>query len=370
MSNKKGFRWPNLVLLVATLLVSIFLAEQAVHKYLPRPGFRPFPTDTVPGIIVPDPVLQYRYAPNMSGVVYVDNSQTKFSTNSQGWRDRPAELQSRMCDVLAVGDSFTVGYGVESEQAWPKVVEGLLNAKAGTQKLHVANAGVSAYSLKQIRLYLSELLRDVHPKVVIVGVYPDAYSRVENPFIFYGGYVVVQDQIPHLKITKGGYLYSPYNRTLLQKLDFILKERFWFGAHLLRVASVIKQRVEGVVFPSVSVEATGVSQTTRLEPLAVELTRIKEIVDRAKVRLIVLLINHQEKDGSFPPRAEADNEYLHGICSEMHVLIVDPLPWLRAAANGSPSMRLGGDHHWSPKAHRIAAESTVELLQSLGLLRN
>jgi hypothetical protein len=59
---------------------------------------------------------------------------TTFHTNSRGLRDREHPLAHPQTGsrIVAVGDSFTWGYGVEDDEAFPRVLEGqLLGARAG-----------------------------------------------------------------------------------------------------------------------------------------------------------------------------------------------------------------------------------------------
>jgi lysophospholipase L1-like esterase len=72
------------------------------------------------------------------GLIFPPNSRYVYQTpeftceainNSLGFRDREFTVNKQAkTRVLAIGDSFTFGWGVNSEQSWPKVLEGDLRA--------------------------------------------------------------------------------------------------------------------------------------------------------------------------------------------------------------------------------------------------
>jgi len=109
-------------------------------------------------------------APNQSGFVYQRNPgvfKTRFITNSRGMRDREYPLDKRTnLRILALGDSFTEGWGVEEEQAYPKVLE-----RQFLQGVEVWNLGVVGYSTDQELQQLRHMIGEVHPDIVILGFY-------------------------------------------------------------------------------------------------------------------------------------------------------------------------------------------------------
>jgi len=89
------------------------------------------------------------------------------ATSRQGLRDREFSIDPRpgIVRVVAVGDSFTFGWGVEADQSWPKVLERLLNQR----NVEVLNFGVPGTSPMQYVGIAEKALRHFHPKLLIVG---------------------------------------------------------------------------------------------------------------------------------------------------------------------------------------------------------
>jgi lysophospholipase L1-like esterase len=72
--------------------------------------------------------------------------------------------------VIALGDSWTFGVGVEAEETWPSQLEKALAAKGRT--VEVLNTGVSGYETYHEALRYRREFRAFEHDVVVVGYYP------------------------------------------------------------------------------------------------------------------------------------------------------------------------------------------------------
>src|SRR5690606_341467 len=91
-----------------------------------------FPADTDNLVRLPPPQL-FEFKPNATGVFPggIDATRTfPYRTNSHGLRDRdrPGKRHGER-RVLVIGDSYTWGYAVAEEEAYPQVAERLLNER-------------------------------------------------------------------------------------------------------------------------------------------------------------------------------------------------------------------------------------------------
>ena len=78
---------------------------------------------------------------------YWGDFRVTIETSSLGFRDREMAVDkpSGVFRILALGDSFTFGVGVEGNQAYPKVLETLLNRSGGLgRRVEVINAGFAS----------------------------------------------------------------------------------------------------------------------------------------------------------------------------------------------------------------------------------
>jgi hypothetical protein len=130
----------NAVVLVLSLALGLVGLEVGVRVF----GHRKHFTATVN---VWDRVLGTKQIPGGEGFVVCTDYAMDLIINSKGLRDReyPYGKGKGVRRILCLGDSFTCGYGVQAEETFAKVLEGLLNEdpdRAGTYE--VINAGVGS----------------------------------------------------------------------------------------------------------------------------------------------------------------------------------------------------------------------------------
>jgi len=89
--------------------------------------------------------------------------------SGQGLRDRqfstgPSASSTRL---VAIGDSFTFGWGVRAEEAWPKVLE--RHGEGTDEKIEVINFGFPGASPNDYSWMISQALDHFHPDIVLIG---------------------------------------------------------------------------------------------------------------------------------------------------------------------------------------------------------
>ncbi|MBZ0252995.1 MAG: tetratricopeptide repeat protein, partial [Candidatus Methylomirabilis sp.] len=114
----------------------------------------------------------------------------RIDVNAEGFRDRPFDLaKGDKFRIVAMGDSNTFGWDVELEDAYPKVLEALLNEGLPEPVFQVVNAGVPGYTSFQGRIYLESRLLGLEPDLLIVGYgkndHTDSCARPPHHFCGY-----------------------------------------------------------------------------------------------------------------------------------------------------------------------------------------
>jgi hypothetical protein len=361
----------RICLAVVSLVMSLCMLEAAIRTLLPRPGFYVGDPDEVIGLKIPDSRLGFRYVPNFSGRRVTKFYNYEISTNELGLRDRAiGDDSGDTWRILAVGDSFTEGSGVEAVDAWPAQLERLIASNVRPAKrVRVINGGISAYNLRQIRLMAHELVPLVKPSMVVTGIYVDeGVDRIENPYVYFNGLTVRRNAVPRLKAVPGGYLYSPFYLRWAVRIDLWLDEHFYTGAYLAKLFQSAYLRANRKTVPAGSDEPTWAANRTRLSPLLDEINLLKRDADVLGQEMVLLLINSQRADGTFesPSYNEMVKQYCHsrGI---MHV--ANPLPRLLSESRGIPLFRIK-DGHWNAAAHKIAAESVLREIRQFPVKSN
>lgn len=116
-----------------------------------------------------DPEVYWRYRPDQSGYVWGGGERVRsplIHLNADAIRDddRLAATPDRVA-ILAVGDSYTFGWGVEEPEGFVSILEGQLGAP-----VRVINAGVPAYGIFQMAETARRLLPIVQPRLVLLTV--------------------------------------------------------------------------------------------------------------------------------------------------------------------------------------------------------
>ncbi len=163
--------------LLAIAAVSFFLiiVELSLHFFYPI-AYR-MPTKKIPNDIwrelihraSPVPGLSYELVPNRTK----DSVGAIIKTNSFGMRDDEphAKSDTTLHRIAALGDSFTFGFGIRGEDAYPNVLERKLNAEMGGRRFEVLNFGVGGYSTRDEALVLKYKAAEWNPDLIIIGYY-------------------------------------------------------------------------------------------------------------------------------------------------------------------------------------------------------
>jgi len=120
-----------------------------------------------------DSILRYSLMPNVS-IVYDGEwcqiKQTIIKTNSYGFRDYEFSLHknNKTIRIAAIGDSFTLGQGINVEYTWPKTLEKILNERNRKFKYEVYNFGVSGYNFEQYFRNFEKKALLFKPDIVII----------------------------------------------------------------------------------------------------------------------------------------------------------------------------------------------------------
>jgi lysophospholipase L1-like esterase len=124
------------------------------------------------GLIFPRNVTRHFQTPEFSFTT---------TTNSLGFRDREFSQNKKVkTRIVALGDSFTYGWGVAAEESWPKALEQRLRSLG--LDVEVANLGKPGASPRDYADIAEQSLPLLQPDVVIVGVLQgDDLAQMEAP---------------------------------------------------------------------------------------------------------------------------------------------------------------------------------------------
>ncbi|MGQ0554008.1 MAG: SGNH/GDSL hydrolase family protein [Planctomycetota bacterium] len=146
---------------VAALILLLLLAEAAAS----------FTAAGNAATFVEDPDLILQRKPDTEGFTWGGDHWIPCRIGKEGLRgaDLPETRTSFETWVLAVGDSFTFGGGVETDEAWPQQLQTLIGPPEAS-RVRIFNAGANGWDTAWQRLYLEKRgLSQVRPDIVVLG---------------------------------------------------------------------------------------------------------------------------------------------------------------------------------------------------------
>ena len=317
------------VLLLLSLLLSAFLLEAALRGYFRvRPSYD---------------IEMWKYATHLKepvndprGHIHVSGRSMRLmgvdvSINSKGLRDREFAYSkpAGVFRILALGDSFTMGWGVPVEDTFSKRIEKILDR---TSKVEVLNGGVGNYNtLQELTAYELEYSK-YDPDLVLLCFYVnDAEPAQEN-------------KAP--RFFPNSYLLAFLNRQW-QNVQLLLNPKTRFDAYY-------------------NAQFEGDSWSKYEEVIA----RLAQSVQARHSKLVVALLPDFRMLDHYPftnihAKVKARFESLG-------VQVIDLAENLESSFDRRPSSRYWvawDDPHPNADAHRIIAEKIADRLVKEGLIR-
>ena len=357
-------RGAQLGLASLSALIGLLVVELGVRVALPAPRFHPHPPQHTPGLLRAHVERGYENAPGVVGRMrgYPPHAEVEFDvavrTDVRGLRipsaGRPDGEPDRR--LLAVGDSFTFGWGVEAEETWAaRATAGL--ASASGDRIQLWNAGVTAYGMGQMRRTALEFVEQARFDAVLLGLMPEEYDRVVRPFGVLADALVREDERHRTRSVDPGVLRSPFDDPALARFDLTLA-RFWHtGAHLVELT---RGRRGGA---GARAGAAGFDGRA-LEPLFAELDALTTELHAAETPLVVVLVMWPRRIDSQESRAirERTIEY----AKARGITVYDPTPMLADLAD-TETISLGSrDGHWTAVAHAAVGRGLAHFLVERG----
>ncbi len=366
----------GVVLAAASATLALGILEVGLRTFAPQPLLHD------PDAFVSDPVLGVRLRAGFSDRFVTPEFSSTWNINRDGYRGPPAGPKDvSRARIAALGDSFTFGYGVEAEAAWPKRLEAALGAGA-----EVINLGVGGYGTAQATLWLEDRWESLRPDLALLAFYvgndPTDNART------------VASRAP-----AGSGPGGERNAGLASRTERIKR---WLGSrfHLYTLVStrfdelLVRAGMRELVYPF---EMEVLSRNASAEVARAwdatmrALSDLAELSKRRSLRTIVVIVpmRHQVSDeawerlvlhygGLDEGRETADDferdrpqRILVEMCHRLELEVLDLKDGLRASVppGADPrSLYWPRDQHWSPSGHEAAARLIAGYLRDTGLV--
>ena len=246
-----------------------------------------------------------------------------YNTLDHGIRRNLCETDARTGGILAVGDVFTNGgYEVADGETWPAHLERLTG-------LPVLNAGVVGYAADQIILRAEQLLPELGPKTLVVGIYEETIARTR--FAFYGmprPYFTIDggQLVPHLPARLGDTPQADLGSRLRAALG-----------HSAVLDAVLARTAPGYWLGKAVEPAHRMVETAPVQVTCGLLQRLKVRADAQGVR-VLLLLQHARKTLAESTEPDDDAKQVAACAKAMGLETIDQFDALRPAVIERPAI--------------------------------
>ena len=321
----------NTIIVLLTLLVCLVFGELALRRFVPL-------RDVGPSFTVHDPVLGKRVKPGFSTERITPEFRMRFTSNSLGFRG-PETHDFAMAPLLFLGDSFTLGYGVNDGEEYPALVAAELRRRYGEKAPSVVNAGIGDSGNGFWLRFLQTRGQLLRPRLVAMQVFQNDFSDNLNE----GLYALAAHGTLHERpVPAPGLL-----RRLQPAIEAI---PFLPDSHLLGL-------VRQVRLPELRKAHADVSEPQGLRP-SDELTL--RIIERA---ITMCAARGWQMLGIVVGLPEARRNAVNALFARHGVRTV-----ILPEKSARPDLYYVLDGHWNSGGHALAASAVVEALESLGVV--
>ena len=298
-----------------------------------------------------DPYVTYTLRPGefmLSGREF----KTKYRVNSLGLRDDEKSLESP--EIIVLGDSVAMGYGVEQDEAFPQLIEQHTGFK-------VLNAGVSSYgTVRELRIL--ERVDTSSLKYLIIQYLQNDFP--ENQSYFENGTLEITDRKTFQKMvsdysrqyTRGNF-FSKYS---LHHLNFLWNRtggRIRNFAKKLARYNVRAQDEDEIIVSDQNENEIIATPDEEVEAFLYALRNTS--VNLEGVQIIVLGLQDLEKTPPFLRRLEERKSFSQYPSFIRNLITLDVSP------RQSPQDRFVLDDHPTRKGHQLIASESIKLIEEL-----
>jgi lysophospholipase L1-like esterase len=333
----------KLLALALGLSLALLILEVGTRIIFPAP---PNPYRAPQIVYRPDPELGYVHVPGEQG--WIDDGWV--TINSLGLRD--TELREKQSDesrVFVIGDSVTLGWGVNDDETFCRQLGERLRQGKHAGDIRIINGGVSGYDTSQEARFLRRIGPVVDPDVVLIGFY---WNDLLGPISLQRANPQSNDV---LRMTpKHGW----FRRTLRHSRSLYIAGRYaqsWLADGEWGAAPAQTAMLHALLSGAQTQQVK-----TAWKKVETELQSIDDLARRNKWRIGFLVLPPREQVAKQLPNAEYQTR-IREIATRLGWFVVDPLPRLAAHPGGVDELFIPYDqHHLSKVGHKLVAEEILD----------
>jgi len=337
----------NVMILVSTTVLFLMLAEWYVRMFKPQP--------LIPRYVIDAPYGVLMNQPNIDTWHITKEYKINMRTNSKGIRtDREIgyEKPPGMKRIVALGDSYTLGYGVNLEDLFLTRLENKLNEQGVSAE--IINLGVNGFSNAEELVTLENEGLKYGPDLILLAYYQnDLGDNVVSGLYRVEGHELIRAQkeyLPKSKLRNFLHSFGIY-RYLTEKSQLLYLIRSNIAKQIR--SSSLKKRELGLNQKEVSADADQLILGAKI------IGRIYEVAEDKNIPFLLVDIPSRSLTSNIPIEQMTYLDQIHFFDSAKILKKVPKdilLYWKKS------------DGHWTPTAHRIVGERLAEFIIEHNLL--
>jgi lysophospholipase L1-like esterase len=329
-----------------------------------------------PLIYQPHESLGYTYIPSSEGLLFRESDyHVNVQINSHGFHDEEFTLQKPedITRIAIVGDSYSAGLHVSSEQTYANVLERQLN-ESDACKCEVYNFGVDGYGTDNELIMLRDVALNYQPDIVILQIFKNDISNAKIPITFrdnYRGYVIYYDDgVNRANIVKSidKYLSEPLNQFLVSTTPDIYVVRAFYNLFLRneenRSNHITLNGYRGFSLKNIQQYSESEAQARLID----NIENMQSLCNENDCQFLVMVL---------PSKPEAKREELSYYAKpimksldESDIVYVDMFPPLTDQIEQGNAMYWLYDGHINVEGYTVIGSELAEYMMESGLLTN
>ncbi|MHA2231883.1 MAG: SGNH/GDSL hydrolase family protein [Candidatus Hodarchaeales archaeon] len=353
----------NISLLLFSAVISLFLLEIAL-RIIPYEKFKvetPNPERAIFWHF--DPLLGWKHKPFQEGRFRTQDFDVQVKINAQGLRDRPYSYQRKdgVFRIIALGDSFTWGFGVEQDEIFTEIMEKNL------RNIEVINMGVSGYSTDQEYLVFKSDGLNYNPHLILLLFFEDDmhHNTLKTNFIIYSK--------PKFSLVNGKLILTDMpspEASAVRKVHYFLRTH----SIIYNILTRAYLYSESGAIRSFRKEASRIKEflngNETENPFDLTFAILREMKALCEVNSARMVIVKVATHNAALEYDSTRSDRLAKFCQ------TESVPFINLAghfqnylrANRQASLQLPHDRHWNAEAHELTAEIISSYLKNQSLI--
>lgn len=311
-------------------------------------------------LIIQDRELGYLLNPNFTCRETNDRREYYINVkiNSQGLRDYEHDLSKDTFRLLALGDSYTFGEGVELKDTYLSILENILQTKFD-QKIEIIKAGIPGYGTEQEILFLKRYISIFKPKIVLMGLLPQETFRSESPYTYCHGYIVDSKKINSLYLVSGKLYSSRAKNKFLGKLDATIKHYYITPQFMQSRFKSLRKKFKKQETKEENL--VSVKDLNKKYALTFSLLKeYKEICLAHGAKPVIVLIEGNP----------IEHNFIMQFTKSINIPALSLYPFFKELENRNISYHYKHDLHWNVTGHKTAADAIFDFFFSNNILND